>query len=200
FVQNSGAGGNFCFTATGGGGTYSGQFTMPNPACNTMPVSYKCGAGQPCNNANSFDAKGPGGEPGAHLVASTCGTRCSYPVTITSCAPTCTHTCQPAKLLHCGDPTAPSTRGTATTPGGCTATFSDRIVGGCTGLDIDRTWTAGTLSCVQHITFEDKLAPLLAGVPSGEDLGCNPKKLPPRDPALAAHHHLDQHPALTCTP
>src|SRR5262245_32818572 len=41
FIQNSSTG-NFCFNATGGSGTYSGTFTMPNPACNTSPISYKC--------------------------------------------------------------------------------------------------------------------------------------------------------------
>src|SRR5687767_5080590 len=63
FVQSSNTG-NFCFNATGGSGTYSGTFTLPNPACNTMPVSYKCGANAPCNNSGSLDARGPTSECG----------------------------------------------------------------------------------------------------------------------------------------
>ncbi len=76
FVQSSGTG-NFCFNATGGSGTYVGTFTMPNPACNTMPVSYKCGANAPCNHPNSFGASGPtSGCGGVHLRASTFNGSC----------------------------------------------------------------------------------------------------------------------------
>jgi hypothetical protein len=75
FVQGSNTG-NFCFNAVGGGGTYVGAFTMPDPACFTYPISYKCGADQPCNNANTFDARGPGGANTVHLRASTFDGNC----------------------------------------------------------------------------------------------------------------------------
>src|ERR1043165_5358740 len=69
FVQNNSSG-NFCFNATGGNGTYVGAFTLPNPTCNTMPISYKCGADQPCNNSNAFNANGPSNTHNVHLRAS----------------------------------------------------------------------------------------------------------------------------------
>jgi len=75
FVQNSNTG-NFCFTATGGNGTYVGNFTMPNPACNTSPISYKCGSGAPCNNANAFNANGPSNNHSVHLRASNFDASC----------------------------------------------------------------------------------------------------------------------------
>src|SRR6185295_19024853 len=47
FVQSSNSG-NWCFNAfSTGNGTYAGNFTVPNPACFTMPISYKCGGDQP---------------------------------------------------------------------------------------------------------------------------------------------------------
>ena len=76
FVQSSSSG-NFCFNATGGSGTYVGEFTLPDPTCNTMPVSYKCGAGAPCTNPNSFRARGPTSDcGGVHLRAATFGAGC----------------------------------------------------------------------------------------------------------------------------
>src|SRR5262245_23234359 len=42
FVQSSNTS-NFCFDATEGNpGVYTGSFTMPDQACYTMPISYKC--------------------------------------------------------------------------------------------------------------------------------------------------------------
>ena len=78
FVQSSSSG-NFCFDAVGGNGTYTGSFTMPAEACETFPISYKCGAGAPCNNADTFDAKGPGGANSVHLRASTFDAGCANP-------------------------------------------------------------------------------------------------------------------------
>jgi hypothetical protein len=70
FVQSSSSG-NFCFNAVGGSGTYVGTFTMPSPACNTMPVSYKCGADATCNHPGSLGASGPNsGCGGVHLRTS----------------------------------------------------------------------------------------------------------------------------------
>jgi len=76
FIQSSDTG-NFCFNATGGGGVYSGTFTMPDPACNTMPISYKCGASATCSHPNSLAAQGPtSGCGGVHLRASTFDANC----------------------------------------------------------------------------------------------------------------------------
>ncbi len=70
FVQGSSTG-NFCFNATGGGGTYAGTFTMSDPACHTYPVSYKCGANAACTHPGSFGTQGPNsGCGGVHLRAS----------------------------------------------------------------------------------------------------------------------------------
>ncbi|HUM48129.1 MAG TPA: SprB repeat-containing protein, partial [Chitinophagales bacterium] len=69
FVQNSNNG-NFCFNATGSGGTYVGTFNMPNPSCFTSPISYKCGGDQPCDNANTYNADGPSHNGKVHLRAS----------------------------------------------------------------------------------------------------------------------------------
>jgi hypothetical protein len=70
FVQST-PNGNRCFQATGtpGSGTYAFSITMPDNACETYPISYKCGANQPCNNQNTFDARGPNGEDSVHLRA-----------------------------------------------------------------------------------------------------------------------------------
>lgn len=76
FVQNSNTG-NWCFTATGGNGTYSGSFTIPNPYCFTSPISYKCGADQECSNANTFNAQGPSGSSSVHFRASTFDANCN---------------------------------------------------------------------------------------------------------------------------
>ncbi len=85
FVQSSSVG-NFCFDATGGSGTYVGSFTMPDPACNTMPVSYKCGAGATCNHPDSLAAQGPtSGCGGVHLRTSTFDGSCNRTGDDTEC-------------------------------------------------------------------------------------------------------------------
>jgi hypothetical protein len=87
FIQSSSTG-NFCFNAVGGSGTYVGTFTLPNPACNTMPVSYKCGAGAPCNHPNSFSAQGPtSGCGNVHLRASIFDGNCNRTGSDTDCTP-----------------------------------------------------------------------------------------------------------------
>ncbi len=53
------------------------QFTMPNPACLTYPISYKCDANQDCDNANTFDARGPNGEDKVHLRANNFSNGCA---------------------------------------------------------------------------------------------------------------------------
>ena len=69
FIQSS-SGGNWCFNASGEGGTYIGNFTMPSQACYTMPISYKCGANQSCDNSDAYDADGPSNNHKVHLRAS----------------------------------------------------------------------------------------------------------------------------------
>ena len=91
FVQ--GTNGNFCFNATGGGGTYSGTFTVPNPACFTMPISYKCGGDQPCNNEGTFNADGPSGTGAVHLRAATFDGSCTKTGDDTTCTSSCV--CEP---------------------------------------------------------------------------------------------------------
>lgn len=112
FIQNSNTG-NFCFTATGGSGTYVGTFTVPSPSCNTMPVSYKCGANQPCDNADTYNANGPSNNNKVHLRANTFGAGCSNPSededcnsTICICTPPTTFTVDsisPVAALLCWD-------------------------------------------------------------------------------------------------
>jgi hypothetical protein len=78
FIQNS-ANGNFCFNATlGDPETYTGTFTMPEGACFTSPISYKCGADQSCDNSDAYDAKGPFGANSVHLRASTFSGTCEW--------------------------------------------------------------------------------------------------------------------------
>jgi hypothetical protein len=85
FIQ-SGDTGNFCFNAIGGSGTYSGTFTMPSPACNTMPVSYKCGADAACTHPGSLAAQGSTSAcGGVHLRASNFDGNCIKTSTDTDC-------------------------------------------------------------------------------------------------------------------
>src|SRR5205814_8151968 len=72
--------------------------------------------------------------------------------------------------------------GTATATDNCggvtSVTYSDLAAGGCTGRDIDRTWTAtdacgNTASRIQHITFADNTRPTITNCPAGSFLGYN---------------------------
>ena len=99
FVQNESTG-NFCFNATGGGGTYVGSFTMPSPACNTYPISYKCGADQPCDNQDTFDARGPGGACTVHLRASNFDANCDKTSDDADCSGACV--CDALPVLMAG--------------------------------------------------------------------------------------------------
>ena len=66
FVQNTTTG-NWCFNATGADGTYTGSFTFPSPTCFTSPISYKCGADQPCDNDKTYAANGPSNTGAVHF-------------------------------------------------------------------------------------------------------------------------------------
>jgi len=87
FIQSSDSG-NFCFPATGGSGTYVGTFTVPDPACFTMPISYKCGGEATCNHPGSLGAQGPtSGCNGVHLRASIFDSNCVKTGDDTDCEP-----------------------------------------------------------------------------------------------------------------
>ena len=101
FVQSSESG-NFCFDATGANGIYSGIFTVPDPACHTMPVSYKCGSGADCVHGDSFRAQGPSsGCGGVHLRASNFDASCDRTGTDGVCGETCP---DPATAVPLGAP------------------------------------------------------------------------------------------------
>ncbi|MBK6484999.1 MAG: T9SS type A sorting domain-containing protein [Chitinophagaceae bacterium] len=89
FVQSSSSG-NFCFNATGGGGTYTGNFSLPATTCNTMPISYKCGADGDCSNEGTFNAAGPSGSKSVHLRSSYFDSNCDKTETDEDCNAGCT--------------------------------------------------------------------------------------------------------------
>src|SRR5262249_20295001 len=208
FVQHTptqGEPGNFCFVATlTSPNTYTGTFTMPNPGCFTYPISYSCGSVcGPNPNKGTYDARGPNGECNVHLRASTFGAGCTNPVPDENCQG-CTITCPPDVLnLQCGASTDPASTGSATCGGpGCSVSYIDASAGGCTGKDLDRTWTCtdasgNKTSCTQHIKFVDTTKPVLSGVPAGADLGCNPT--PPRcSTSVTASDNCDSSVTVTC--
>ena len=87
FVQNTQTG-NFCFNATGEAGEYTGVFTLPDQACLTFPISYKCGADADCSNPGSFRAQGPAtGCGGVHLRAATFDNACEVTGEDEDCPP-----------------------------------------------------------------------------------------------------------------
>ncbi len=100
FVQSS-ASGNFCFNAFGGGGEYTGVFTVPDPTCHTMPVSYKCGADAACNNPGSISAQGPtSGCGGVHLRSANFDGMCN----LTGTDEDCSDDCEAATSVQLGAP------------------------------------------------------------------------------------------------
>ncbi len=84
FIQSSNTG-NFCFNVTGENGVYTGVFTVPDPACFTMPIKYICGADQPCMNPGSYTADGPSGNGMVHLRAATFDANCNVTGEDTDC-------------------------------------------------------------------------------------------------------------------
>src|SRR5262249_40757363 len=91
-------------------------------------------------------------------------------------------TCPADRQLQCGESSNPSNTGSATATdscsGGVTITHSDALLPpDCTGQHgIDRTWTATDAcgnhsSCVQHITFVDRTAPVV-NCPPDRQLQC----------------------------
>src|SRR6185503_20138711 len=213
-VRYKNNGNSYCFNATrvGATKTFTGAFVFGgSPAihclCATGPIDYACGADQNCANNSLFtgDPKGNCSQA-VHLAASTNGTQSGdIPCPCVDCTPPSIQ-CPPDRTLQCGDPTDPSNTGTATVTGNCGAHivgFNDAVVGGCTGLDFDRTWTATnsagqTVTCVQHIRFVDTTKPQLLNLPAGGDLGCNPAP-PSCDPAVTATDNCAGDLPVSCT-
>ena len=87
FIQSSESG-NFCFNAVGVDGEYTGVFSVPDATCNTMPISYKCGADAECTNSGSFSAQGPSsGCGGVHLRSALFDEGCEVIGTDVDCPP-----------------------------------------------------------------------------------------------------------------
>jgi hypothetical protein len=201
FVQNSQTG-NRCFNATRTAtGTYTGEYTMPNPACFTSPLSYKCGADQTCDNSNTFDARGPGDACTVHLRASIFGAGCTNPVEDTDCGggpQGCI--CNPPAdtTIECGTSTDPTVTGQGSCTGtGCVSSYEDSYAGGDCGAGghifqtLTRTWkctapTGEVSTCPQTITIRDTTPPTITTCPEGTDLGCNPETTPTCD-SVKAH-------------
>ncbi len=190
FIQNSGTA-NFCIILNKvSAGVYSADFTMPNPACNTSPISYKCDASADCSNGNTYNAAGPSGASSVHFRANTFSEDCSSHVLDTDCAassptPTpspspqgCTISCPPPATVECGKSTDPSATGVPTVTGTCTATYKDSFAPACgaTGV-ITRTWSVTgadnvTASCDQLITIVDTTPPTIGNPGANATIYC----------------------------
>lgn len=202
FIQSTPTG-NFCFNAgLTSPGVYTGTFTMPNPACETYPISYKCGANADCDNAgnSAINAQGPNGACTVHLRASTFSAGCTNPVPDIDCNPGpqgCTCSAPADKTIECGISTDPSVTGTGTCTGtGCTSTYTDSYAGGDCGAGghvfqtLTRTWHCTdannvTTDCPQTITITDTTPPTITTCPQGGNLGCNPESTPSCDSVKA---------------
>lgn len=73
-------------------------------------------------------------------------------------------TCPGDLTLQCGASSAPTPESSPSDP---SATYVDTPAGGCTGRDIDRTWSVidacgRTASCVQHIRYVDTTPPVIS--------------------------------------
>jgi len=79
--------GNWCFNIpSAGGGTYSGEFTMNSPTCNTSRITYKCDTNSSCGsiqNETVYAAIGSNGNPAQ--LRSNNWSNCSNPVVDTEC-------------------------------------------------------------------------------------------------------------------
>src|SRR5206468_1878254 len=93
-------------------------------------------------------------------------------------------TCPADKEIACGESTAPSHTGSATSSGAncgglVTISYTDAATApNCTGLPgIDRTWKAtdacgNMATCVQHITFVDNVLPTVVSCPPDGSVEC----------------------------
>jgi len=189
FVQSSSSG-NFCFTATGGNGTYAGTFSMPDNSCHTMPISYKCGDNQSCDNANTFNAQGPSGSSSVHFRMSTFDGDCArtgadndceddedeLPPTIDCSALGGDLGCNPTSI-PAADDNAPIVDGSCD-PFVVTHGIDDIQQSGC-NYTLTRTYTV-TDNCDQTATCTEVYTYTVTGdfgfdnLPEGGELGCNP--------------------------
>jgi len=172
--------GVICFTATlTNPGTYVGTFTMPNPACNTYPISYKCGTGA-CNASGSFDARGPGGNA-VHLRAATFDSNCEKTGNDTNCNLDCVP-CTPVfpreVRVECGQSTDPSSTGA---PTGCSGpgTYRDSTAAGICPVRqvITRVWSVpdgcgNTLTGTQTIIVQDTTPPTIGAAGADDTIEC----------------------------
>ena len=214
FIQSSDTG-NFCIVLTKvSDGSYSGQFTMPSPACFTYPISYKCDANGDCSNSNTFNAQGPNGENSVHLRASTFSDGCTSHVADENCAapspsPTpspspqgCSISCPPDTQVECGASTDPAATGTPTVTGDCTATYTDSLAAACgnTGV-ITRTWKVADsngveTTCDQKITIVDTTKPTIGAPGSNATIECpnTPQFTPPTANDSCGDAHVIEEP------
>ena len=177
--QNNGNCYSFNATRVGATNSFSGTMVFggsgANCVCATGPITYVCGANQPCSN-QGFNPQG-NCQQSVHFGASTDGTQdgdISCPCQ--TCTP-CTLTPPSNVTVNCGASTDPSNTGT---PTGCqNATPSDAVTSGnCAGnYTLTRTWSApdgcgGTATCVQSITVTDTTGPVLSGVPADTGADC----------------------------
>lgn len=87
--------------------------------------------------------------------------------------------CPVGITINCGDSIDPTNTGQATAMSSCAIaappTYSDMVVAGTQPdcYTIDRTWTAGTATCVQTITIEDNIDPVLSGIPTDVTVDCD---------------------------
>ncbi len=118
-------------------------------------------------------------------------------------------TCPLDKVLACGDSTDPSNTGSATATDNCgqpvTITHTDGpTAANCTGnTGIDRTWRAedachNVATCVQHITFADTTAPVIA-CPQDKVLACGDSAEPANTGSATATDNCGQPVTITHT-
>jgi hypothetical protein len=105
-----------CLNAGGGSGRYTVDLTMPDASCNTYPVSYKCGADNPCQEAKTFsnvryrNIAGTVTDNTVHLRASAFDANCENPSTDVCCR-ACTETPTTCAPRYCHPVYAPEGTG-----------------------------------------------------------------------------------------
>ena len=196
--------GNVTTTATEtstGSHVFVFTFTVQANACLTFPVFYTCGG------TAYLARRSDGGDKESHLRASSFGSGCSNPVTITDCQGCTPPTiqCPATASVECGGSKDPSVTGTATaTPTSADVAYSDGLVAysstTCQTGTFVRTWTVsngcGTASCEQTINIVDTTPPVISALPRESTIEC------PATPSFAtptATDVCDGSPRLTYT-
>ena len=155
-------------------------FEEPIVSDNCPNTTYSC---TPTNGS----ALGVGSYPIVCIATDCSGNtnQCTFYVTVEDTTPPVI-SCPTNVTVESGQPTDPGSTGMATASDTCDSTpavtFADAVSGNCPQT-ITRTWTAtdssgNSNSCVQIITVQDTTPPVLSGVPTGSNLGCNPTNLP----------------------